>query len=131
MAGMTAFPPPPPDAVQWSANHLMPADRANSFGRTLAANPLLHLTGGAGYVADGGKLSLENGHLVFRPHAVNAHPDPFAIPLGMVRDVQPFRKSITVGIVVHLHNGDAARFVVWGNKKVANTIRAAIGLPPL
>ena len=38
-----------------SANHLRPAEEVEGLGRALAWNPLLLITGGFGFLADGGR----------------------------------------------------------------------------
>jgi hypothetical protein len=82
-----------------------------------------------GIEAVGGRLTLTNQRLWFRPHALNIQGGDLSIPLGNIADVE-LGNSLWVipnQIVVRCRDGKQHKMVVWGRDAWVAKIRHAIG----
>ncbi|GLU86176.1 MULTISPECIES: hypothetical protein [Kocuria] len=125
---MTAPPNPPQPLLRLSANHLRPADETDGLGKVLAWNPVQLITGGFGYLADGGHLLIWPNGVSFEPHSMNLPGGQWWAPAETIRVVRTFSQQALKGLEIELQDGATRRFVVGDRENVLETLRA-LGLP--
>ncbi|SET34291.1 GRAM domain-containing protein [Oceanobacillus limi] len=98
----------------------------------LVENESIQLTAAAnlkrGKEAVGGKITITNRRVYFKPHAINIQKEPLEFPLEQISNVE---KSKSLGLIpnvliVTLNNGNVHHFVVNKRQKIMDYIETAI-----
>ena len=87
--------------------------------RTGLANHFLNLE------ARGGRLTLTNTNLVFKPHTINLQRSGLLLPISEIANVETSRKwgIIPNGLVIKLNSGAEEKFVVNNSSAWARSLR--------